>query len=430
MSRRSILSNAGWLAGDRVVRLGGGLLVGVWMARYLGPSDFGLLNYTIAFSSVFGILSTLGLDGIVVREIVNRRYSEEALLGTAVRLRAVGALVAFAVAVGLAAATGSRDLTLAMISLSATVFLAQSLYVIDWHYQATANNRPSVIAQNIGFLISSAFKALMIVLEMPVIAFAITNVIEAVIASLMMWFLYRRTAGAAKWRFDMKIARDLVRESWPLILSGLAFMIYVRVDQIMIGKILGPAAVGVYAAAVRISEVWNMVPVIIVTAAFPRLLELRLTDQARYEANVQRLFSVLAGISIAAALGTQVLGPWAVHLLYGPAYQESAAILQISVWSAIFTSLGFASGRWLIAENMAKFALLRNAIGVVINIGVNLFLIPAMGAKGAALGTLISYIFANLLAYTTNRRLHPLFWINMKALMLIGVFPFRREAKP
>lgn len=409
--------------------MGGGLLVGVWMARYLGPSDFGLLNYTIAFSSVFGILSTLGLDGIVVREIVNRRYGEEALLGTALGLRTVGALVALVVAVSLAAATGSRDVTLAMIALSATVFLAQSLYVIDWHYQATTNNRPSVIAQNLGFLVSSAFKALMIVWKMPVIAFAVTNVIEAIIASFAMWLLYRRNTTKSKWHFDAKIARELVNESWPLILSGLAFMIYVRVDQIMIGKILGPSSVGIYAAAVRISEVWNMVPVIVVTAAFPRLLELRLTDRARYEANVQRLFSVLAGISIVAALATQLLGSWAVQLLYGHAYRDAAAILQISVWSAIFTSIGFASGRWLIAENMAKFALLRNAIGVAINIAANLILIPAFGAKGAAIGTLISYIFANLLAYTTNRRLHPLFWINMKALMLIGAFPIRRKAK-
>jgi PST family polysaccharide transporter len=430
MINRSLLANVGWLAGDRVVRLGGGLLVGVWMARYLGPSDFGLLSYTIAFSALFGILSTLGLDGIVVREGVNQRFTQETLLGTAFRLRLYGSIVGLIVSVALGALSGSAGLTLMMIVLGSGVYLAQSLYVIDWYFQATNNNRPSVLAQNGAFIASSLIKVLLILTHMPVVAFAICNVFEAALASIVLLFLYRRSSNNSGWSFDSQVARVLLKQSWPLILSGLAFMIYVRLDQVMIGRMLGNDSVGIYAAAIRISEVWNMIPVVVVTVAFPRLLALRLTDIVSYEINIQRLFSVLVAISLVAAVGTQIFGKWAILLLYGPSYVEAAAILQISIWSAIFSALGFASGRWLIAEELVKYALLRNLVGVVINIAANLILIPIYGAKGAAVGTLISYMFANLFSYVTARPLHRLFWINLKALFLIGLVPRRYGTPP
>jgi PST family polysaccharide transporter len=320
MINRSLLANVGWLAGDRVVRLGGGLLVGVWMARYLGPSDFGLLSYTIAFSALFGILSTLGLDGIVVREGVNQRFTQETLLGTAFRLRLYGSIVGLIVSVALGALSGSAGLTLMMIVLGSGVYLAQSLYVIDWYFQATNNNRPSVLAQNGAFIASSLIKVLLILTHMPVVAFAICNVFEAALASIVLLFLYRRSSNNSGWSFDSQVARVLLKQSWPLILSGLAFMIYVRLDQVMIGRMLGNDSVGIYAAAIRISEVWNMIPVVVVTVAFPRLLALRLTDIVSYEINIQRLFSVLVAISLVAAVGTQIFGKWAILLLYGPSY--------------------------------------------------------------------------------------------------------------
>lgn len=430
MINRSLLVNVGWLAGDRVVRLGGGLLVGVWMARYLGPSDFGLLSYTIAFSALFGILSTLGLDGIVVREGVNQRFTQQTLLGTAFRLRLYGSIVGLIVSVALGALSGSAGLTLMMIVLGSGVYLAQSLYVIDWYFQATSNNRPSVLAQNGAFIASSLVKVLLILYHMPVIAFAICNVFEAALASVVLLFLYRRSSNDSGWSFDSQVARALLGQSWPLILSGLAFMLYVRLDQVMIGRMLGNDSVGIYSAATRISEVWNMIPVVVVTVAFPRLLALRLTDIVSYELNIQRLFSILVAISLVAAVGTQIFGKWAILLLYGPSYVEAAAILQISIWSAIFSALGFASGRWLIAEELVKYALLRNLVGVIINTSANLILIPIYGAKGAAVGTLISYIFANLFSYVTARPLHRLFWINLKALFLIGLVPRRYGAPP
>lgn len=430
MINRSLLVNVGWLAGDRVVRLGGGLLVGVWMARYLGPSDFGLLSYTIAFSALFGILSTLGLDGIVVREGVNQRFTQETLLGTAFRLRLYGSIFGLIVSVALGALSGSAGLTLIMIVLGSGVYLAQSLYVIDWYFQATSNNRPSVLAQNGAFIASSLVKVLLILYHMPVIAFAICNVFEAALASIVLLFLYRRSSNDSGWSFDSQVARALLKQSWPLILSGLAFMLYVRLDQVMIGRMLGNDSVGIYSAAIRISEVWNMIPVVVVTVAFPRLLALRLTDIVSYELNIQRLFSILVAISLVAAVGTQIFGKWAILLLYGPSYVEAAAILQISIWSAIFSAIGFASGRWLIAEELVKYALLRNLVGVVINASANLMLIPIYGAKGAAVGTLISYMFANLFSYVTARPLHRLFWINLKALFLIGLVPRRYGAPP
>lgn len=426
MIRKSLLINAGWLAGDRVVRLGGGLLVGVWIARYLGPRDFGVLNYTMAFSALFGILATLGLDGIVIREGINKRFHEGVLFGTAFYLRLYGSFFGLAVSVALGALSGSTGDALIMIALGSGVYIAQSLYVIDWYFQASSNNKMSVIAQNGAFLVSNAAKIALIVLKMPVIMFAVCNVAEALLASAMLLVLYTRSKNAG-WSFDKGVARTLLAESWPLILSGLAFMIYVRLDQVMIGHMLGDTAVGVYAAAIRISEVWNMVPFLVITVAFPRLLELRITNKASYDKNMQILFSCLVAMSFVAAIAAQMLGDWAVTLMFGPSYIDASSILKISIWSAIFSSLGAAGGRWLIAENLIRYALFRNVVGVLVNFVGNLILIPILGAKGAALATLASYMFANFLSYASTKALRPLFFVILKALLLHGIFPLRRK---
>ncbi len=415
-----MIQNSAWLIADRLVRVAGGFIVGVWTARYLGASDFGLLSYCIAYASLFSIFSTLGLDGIVVKEASTGNVRVSALLGTSFTLRIVGALFATVISVAIAALFGKGSLTLIMIAISSSVLVAQSLYVIDFIMQARMQNKLSVIAQGSGFLISTAIKILLIVNEMPVIYFVIANLIEAIAAASLLLIIYFRQDNSSRWEFDKKVAFQLMSESWPLFLSGFAYLAYVRVDQIMIEHFLGARDVGLYSAAIRISEAWNMIPVIAVTVAFPKLLQLRQKNALLYKARMQDLFGSIALLAILAALFTSVCSGWLISVLYGAEYAQSAQVLAISAWNSVFVALGFVAGRWMIAEGLTKFALVRNLFGLVSNIGLNLFLIPAYGIFGAALGTLISYAIANLLSYGINRKLFPLLAMNLRALSVLG----------
>ncbi|RVQ65800.1 flippase [Croceicoccus ponticola] len=427
MSGKTFARNSAWMFGGQSIRLAGGLLVGVWVARYLGPADYGVLNYAIAFSSLFGILASLGLDAIIVQRLVETTDDEDKILGTAFGLRLFGSLAGLLIAVLLSILSGDPTTVSILVAISSGAFTAQALYVIDWRFQAAQENRKSVIAQTIGFLIAAIARIYMIQSGAPVVAFAFASLIEAALVSCALLALYLLDRPSSKWRFEGGMAKTLLRKSWPLILSGFAYTAYVRVDAVMVGQMLGNAEVGIYSAAIRISEAWNFVPLILVTAAFPALLALRLADPDAYRQQLQSLMSLLVAICLIVAIVIEIGGDELIYRLYGPQYAGAGPILKISVWNAVFVALGFASGRWLIAEDLARYALFRNLIGLMINVLLNLLLIPKLGAKGAAISTLIAYICANFLSYAFRRDLHPLLTLNARSLLMSGLFKnFRR----
>lgn len=391
---RAVLSNSVWLMADKVVRLGFGLIVTIWIARHFGPAMFGLWNYAIAFAALFGALASLGLDGVVVRELVRNQNNAATILCTTATLRFSAAVLAvLAAALAIHWMRPGQSLVLLLVALNASVFVLQTSQVIDLHFQSQMKAKWTVTAMNSAFLLTSAARMWLLWISAPIEYFAMSLVAEAALAAAFMVVAYRRDGHEhRRWRFDAGVARHLLSESWPLLLSGLTVIIYMRLDQVMLASIAGDEAVGQFSAALRISEVWYFIPMAIATSAFPAILSKRLQDPQAYEDFVQSLYDGMVWMAMLVAVTTSFFAPLVISHLYGPSYAEAATILSIQVWAGVTVAMSFVHGKWLLAEGLQRYGLVYTALGACVNVGLNLMLIPRFGAIGAAYATLVTQI--------------------------------------
>ena len=425
-----VLGNVSWLLLDKLLRLGVGLIVTAWIARYLGPEQFGIWSYALSFAALFGTFATLGLDGIVVRELVKDPASRDEILGSAFILKLVGGLIALAMSAGLFALLKPEDtLSFYLIILAAGIFVLQSLDAVDLYFQAHVQSKYSVIARDTAFVLLSLGRVALILSGATLIVFAGAGLAEAVLAAVLLVLAFRiRGESVFRWRANLRTARSLLRDSWPLILSGLVIMVYMRIDQIMIGEMIGKAAVGTYAAAVRISEIWYFVPVAIAGSVYPAIVELRHSNPERYRLRMQQLYDMLTWLSIGAGIIISLLSGFIIHLLYGEEFRDAAGILIVHVWTGVFVSLGVASGKHLLAENLTKIAFYRSLCGALVNVGLNFVLIPQYGAIGAAFATLISQALATYIFDFTNAATRTMFMMKTQSLFFVNALTPRRGA--
>jgi PST family polysaccharide transporter len=293
---KKITENIGWLFFDKILRMGMGLVVGVWVARYLGPEQFGTWNYAMAFSALFGTFATLGLDGIAVRELVKTPEKENEILSSAFILCLAGGVFAFLASGAAISILKPQDtLTFWLVVIASAGFIFQSLMVIDYLNQAKIKSKNTVIAMNTAFLIFSVVKVGLILLNAPLITFALAGLAEIVLgmALMLIFFLKNKT----RFSFNPYFIRikTLLKDSWPLILSGFAIMVYMKIDQIMIGEMLGEKAVGQYAAAARISEAWYFIPMVISGSLFPAIIKAKEQSEKLYYERLQKLYDLRVG---------------------------------------------------------------------------------------------------------------------------------------
>jgi O-antigen/teichoic acid export membrane protein len=397
--------NTGWLMADKVLRLFVGLFVGVYVARYLGPEKFGILSFAMSFVALFGAFAKLGLDGIVVRNAVQDPESRDELLGTAFGLRMIGGLVLLGVVFGAIQLTDSDPLTQFIVMIIAAGHVLQAFQVIEFYFQSQVMARLATIAGISGLITSAVIRLALIWSGASLVWFAWVVVVEHGLKGLVLAGLYiRQRIPLWHWRFRFGQAKMLLRDSWPLILSGLVVMVYMRIDQVMIKMMLDNRAVGNYAAAVRLSEAWYFVPMAITQSLFPAILSAKKQSEKLYYDRLQKLYDLMVWLAIAVALPTTFLSGWVVNLLYGQEYSQSGGVLAIHIWAGVFVGIGVASGRWLLTENMQLFAFYRTLFGAIANVILNFILIPIWGIYGAAFSTLLSQMIASYLGYACSKR--------------------------
>jgi polysaccharide transporter, PST family len=390
-SLQAILGNSAWQVADKIVRMGVALLVGLWVARYLGPNRFGQLNYALALTWVFGPISNLGLDSILIRELVKFPERRDALLGSACVLKLVGSSLALLVITVLVSILRPGDkLILLLTVLSAAGFLFQALPV-DLYFQSKVQGKYIVLSTNGGFLLMALAKVVLILIGAPLVAFAWAGFLEVVLAAAFILIAYHLNhLKISKWTYSIQDMRALLLESWPLILSGISIMISNRVDQVLIGQLLDDKEVGLYSAAVRVSEVWYFVPLALAASTYPALVESKKHGEELYQRRLQHLYDTLVTLGILVAVVMSFLSRPIIYLLYGPAFASSSSVLSILIWYGIAVSFSCPWCNWMILENRAKILFYFQLTGAIVNLLLNLILIPRLGIVGSALATLLS----------------------------------------
>ncbi len=408
---------------EQILRMIAGLLVGIWVARYLGPEQFGVFSYAIAFASLFSSIAKLGLDGIVVRDLVREPEQRDSYLGTAFWLKLGGAVVMLG-AVALATQLTSSDrLTNLYIFIIASGAIFQSFEVVDFYFQSKVLSKFVSICKMTQLLLSSILKLYFIFTGADLIWFVLVTLVDQFTLALSLYLAYRyQKLGSFYCHFNRAIAKQLVRDSWPLIFSGLVVMIYMRIDQIMIKEMLGEREVGLFSAAVRISEVWYFIPMIITASLFPSIVNAKKISEELYYARLQRLYTIMVWLAIAIALPMTFLSDWLVTLLYGESYREAGQVLMVHIWAGVFVFLGVASGRWLISENLQWIAFYRTFSGAIINIILNFVLIPIYGLIGAAIATVIAQTMAAFVCDILSKKTRMAFFMKLNTLNIVKIF--------
>jgi O-antigen/teichoic acid export membrane protein len=391
--------------GHRVLSMIVVLFVGVYVARYLGPERFGLLSYAGSFVGLFTALATLGLDGIMVRELVKTPERRDELLGTAFWLKAGGAILMW---IGISVVipfTHNDAQTNIIIIIIAFAVIFQVFNVIDFNYQAEVKSKFVVWVQVVQLVVSSTAKLVLIWISAPLVWFACVFLLDAVVYAVGLVAMYLITAGRVwYWKWRWETAKQLLRDSWPLILAGMAVSIYMRIGQVMIKEMMDAEQVGFYAAAVRLSEAWYFIPMAITASVFPAIINAKKQSDELYYQRLQKLYDLMVWLAVAIALPTTFLAPWVIRVLYGKAFSLAAGVLSIHIWAGVFVFLGVASGQWFIAENLQIYSFYRTLCGCIVNIILNFLLIPRYGVKGAAISTLVSYSFATYFSLLSAKK--------------------------
>ena len=410
--------NTSWLFFEKMLRMFVGLFVGIWVTRYLGPERFGLFSYAQSFVGLFVVIATLGLDGIVVRELVKDESRTNDLIGTAFYLKLIGAILTLLVLVIATQFTSNDRYTNLLVFIIASATIFQSFNVVDLYFQSKVLSKYVVFSNIISLFISSIVKITLILINAPLVAFAWAILFDSIVLALgfIYFFLKYSISEIKKIKFNKTIAISLLKDSWPLILSGVVISIYMKIDQVMIQDMLGSEAVGQYAAATRLSEIWYFIPTILVSSLFPAIVNARKQSEELYYSRLQKLFDLVVWIAIVIALPMTFLSDMIVDILYGKQYSQAASVLMIHIWASIFVFLGVISSNWYINENLQLLAFLRAFYGMISNIFLNLLLITKYGIQGAAIATLISYMIVDFICDVVNCYSRRIFFMKLNTI--------------
>ncbi len=391
---QKIVGNTGWLFVDKVVRMGVGLLVGVWVARYLGPEQFGLLNYATAFVALFATVATLGLDGIAVRDIVQDPANKSEILGTAFFLRLAGGLATLVLTVVSASLLRTTDtLTRWLIVIIAAGTIFQAFDTIDYWFQSQVQSRYTVVAKNTAFLLTALLKVVLLIVKAPLIAFALAGLLEIVLGAAGLMLAYKSHGQFLRsWMWNSTWAKRLLKDSWPLILSGMVIAVYMKIDQVMLGEMVGNREVGVYSAAVRISEIWYFIPTIVSTSLYPALIQAYQDAEKIFYEKLKTIMGYFFWGTLFLSIAITTCSRGIINLLYGVNYLEAATVLSIHIYSGIIVSMSVIFSLKYIIDGTTKISFYGAFAGALSNVLLNLWLIRAAGAQGAAIATLISYV--------------------------------------
>ncbi|MDJ1184823.1 flippase [Roseofilum casamattae] len=417
---RQIISNASWLASEKILQMGLGLFIGVWVARYLGPKQFGILSYAIAFIGLLAPLAKVGLEKVVVRDLVQNPSEKDEILGTAFGIQLISSILAYLLAITTISWMRPTDtLTHILVQIIGFGMFFQVFHTIDLWFQSQVQSKYTVWSKNSAYLFANGIKIVLIYSQISVVFFAWNALGEIILSTIGLLLAYQLNGNSiTAWRVRLDWVKKLLKDSLPLMFSGIAVTIYLRVDMVMLGQIFGDETVGIYSVATRISELWYFIPTSIVSSVSPAIIESRSVSKILYEERLQKLFTIMTGLAYAIAIPMAFLATPIILLLYGEQYAASGSVLTIHIWASIFVFLGVAKGVWIVTEGLTRFALISTCCGAIVNIALNLFLIPQYGETGAAIATVISYGCADYLVYITYPRFREIGRLMTNALIL------------
>ncbi len=392
-SFQKYFKNMSWMFGTRIISMGISFLAIIYIARVLGPTNFGQLSYALSFVALFGFIASLGIDSILYRDLI--KYPEKRLqfLGTAFSIKFYAGVFAAIIIITFALFFVEDDVSKILIFILSGTFILNAFQIIIFDFQSRADSKYPSIVTLVVTLILNILKIAVIANGHGVIYLALILLLESLLYAVLYVFIYEKKTHdtITLWRFDRQYALSLLKDSSPLIILSTFSIIYTRIDQVFIKHMIDATAVGLYDSAVRVSEVWYFIPLVIVTALYPAIINAKKTSEELYNKRLGKLALLLFFLAVIISIPVSLFAPFITHLLYGNAFIDGAAVLNIYVWSTIGTFLGVLVFQYLITENYRKILSFIAFVPMICNVILNILWIPIYGIQGAAYATLISY---------------------------------------
>lgn len=400
--KNRFVGNTNWLIFQNIYSMGLSLVVGALSARYLGPGNYGLIGYGTSLVNLFTSISQLGLDSILMNEMVTHPEQKGRIMGTALCMRIAASFVSFCCVLVLVAVIEPGNYILWIITALQSFAIMCRVYELfnEW-FLSELKSKYYVIANICGQTVVGVWKIVLLMLGASVLWFGASTTVQALVCGGIVLVLFMGSKDF-KLGFSMQIARQLFDKSKHYVLAGLAIALYTQMDKVMLGKMMGETEVGYYTAAMTIAMLWEFIPTAIINSSRVIILEKKMHDEEGYQEKLKLLLFAISGMGIVVGIGVQIFGKLAVYILYGSEYMSAVLILKLLIWSTTFAMIGVARNIWSVAEDKNRYSKNYTICGGIFNLAFNALTIPIWGMTGAAIGTLLAQIVVALIS--------PLFW--------------------
>ena len=390
--RSKVSRNAGWLIGGNIVYKLIAFMVGIWTARYLGPSNYGLINYALAYTTFFFSLSSLGLNSIIVKEFIDYPDQEGETMGTVLVLQGAASFISLIVICLIVFIVDFGEaLTFVVTFLCSLGLFFQMMDSLKYWFQSKLESKYCAIATTVAYIITSLYKIVLLVKGANVAWFAFATSVDYICVAIILFVLYKRKNGP-KLKFSLIKAKTMMKSSYHYILAGLMASIYAATDRLMLKQLIDEASVGYYGTAVSICNVWVFILAAIIDSFYPVIMELNKTNKTGYEKKNRQLYAIIFYCSVFVGVMMTVFAELGIKILYGTSYLPAVLPLRIITWYTAFSYLGVARNAWMVCEEKQKYLTPLYAGAAIINVILNYMLIPKFGASGAAMASLLTQI--------------------------------------
>lgn len=415
-----VFRNLYWAVLGKVVTLLGGLFVGILVARYLGPEQYGLMSYVISYVSLFQIFASFGMEGIEVREMSKDGVDVNLILGTVFRIKLILAIITVILVIGTAFIFESDSFTVLLIVIYSFSIILNRFSVIRSYFTAIVWNEYIVKTEISRTILGAIIKIVLLLCKASLWTFVVASVFDILLLSAGYVLVYQtKIASMALWKYDRNIAKYFFKQSFPLMLSGAAVVIYQRIDQVMIGNMIDKESVGQFSVAARFVEVLIFVPTIIAQTITPVLVKLwNQSDKNLYKQRVQLFMNVTIWGCLLLVLFVFIFSDKLIIYTFGREYIPAITLLQVMVFKTFGIALAATSGQIIVIEELQKYAVIRNMLGCFTCIGLNLLMIPILGVIGAAYVSIIATIVSGCLSHLFIPQYRSLFYMQIRAIGL------------
>lgn len=414
--------NAGWLIGGRIVQMFLSLIVGIISARYLGPSNYGLINYGNAYVSFFLSLCTLGINSVIIKDFVDNPDEQGKTIGSTLVLRLISSVCSFFVIMGIVLIVDKGENEIIIITALCSISLVFQIFdTFNYWFQAQYKSKITAIAIFIAYLATAIYRVVLLATGASVYWFAFSSSLDYIVLSLVLCLSYKKYLGP-KLSFSLQKCKNLLKRSYHYIVSGLMVSIYGNTDRLMLKQMLGSEDVGYYSIATTLCNIWVFVLTAIIDSIYPTIMRLYKENYELYERKNKQLYAIIFYVSLIVSIGFTILGDLIIKILYGNAFESAGLPLKIITWYTAFSYLGVARNAWVVCENKQKYLKYMYGSAIIINVILNFFWIPIWGAAGAAAASLATQIFTSIILPLFIKEMRRNSILMLQAIVLKGVF--------